>query len=224
MFISKITNLSYIENIYSEHQLIWQFFPSQPERQFLYRRELINNRPSYIVVSNVQPTIPINIANDTVILESKQYNPTIYDDQRFSFTIRVNPIKETKSNRKRHDVVMYAIKNHYNLYNYKPNRQVIIQESVSNWLKHHQNKNGFEIIENSICVDEYFQHQLFSKTNEKIQFSTCNISGQLIITDDDKFKKMLYNGIGKSKGFGCGLMLIKPVTPSSIKLEHEKRL
>ncbi|MCF6252652.1 MAG: type I-E CRISPR-associated protein Cas6/Cse3/CasE [Methylococcaceae bacterium] len=33
--------------------------------------------------------------------------------------------------------------------------------------------------------------------------------GTLQITDVDKFKKILFDGIGRSKAFGCGLLMIR---------------
>jgi CRISPR system Cascade subunit CasE len=57
----------------------------------------------------------------------------------------------------------------------------------------------------------------FSKQNKpkksdstiEVKFSTLDIEGVLKIIDSVKFKNCLLYGIGPSKSFGCGLMLIK---------------
>lgn len=56
----------------------------------------------------------------------------------------------------------------------------------------------------------YQQHQV-AKGKNQIRFSTVDIVGQLEVTDPEKFTEALFNGIGRSKAFGCGLMLIKPL-------------
>ncbi|MBD1581975.1 type I-E CRISPR-associated protein Cas6/Cse3/CasE [Pseudoalteromonas sp. S16_S37] len=56
----------------------------------------------------------------------------------------------------------------------------------------------------------YQQHQV-AKGKNQIRFSTVDITGQLEVTDPEKFTEALFNGIGRSKAFGCGLLLIKPL-------------
>jgi CRISPR system Cascade subunit CasE len=43
------------------------------------------------------------------------------------------------------------------------------------------------------------------------RFLSVDISGELIISDPVRFAELLRQGIGAAKGFGCGLMLVKPV-------------
>jgi len=41
--------------------------------------------------------------------------------------------------------------------------------------------------------------------------STVDFQGILTVTDPELFRKALYEGLGKSKAFGCGLMLVRRV-------------
>lgn len=43
-----------------------------------------------------------------------------------------------------------------------------------------------------------------------IQFSSVDYTGMLTVTDPGLFLQRLSQGYGKSRAFGCGLMLIKP--------------
>ena len=42
-----------------------------------------------------------------------------------------------------------------------------------------------------------------------IRYSTVDFQGLLQITDPQRFKAMLFKGLGPSKAFGCGLMLVR---------------
>lgn len=42
------------------------------------------------------------------------------------------------------------------------------------------------------------------------QFSSVDYTGMLTVTDPGLFLQRLSQGYGKSRAFGCGLMLIKP--------------
>lgn len=43
----------------------------------------------------------------------------------------------------------------------------------------------------------------------KSGFSSVDFTGELQITDIEKFQRILFNGLGRSKAFGCGLLMIK---------------
>jgi len=43
------------------------------------------------------------------------------------------------------------------------------------------------------------------------RFSSVDFLGDLEITDVEKFTKALFQGIGRAKAFGCGLMLVKRI-------------
>ena len=43
-----------------------------------------------------------------------------------------------------------------------------------------------------------------------IQFSSVDYSGVLVVNDPERFLQRLAVGFGKSRAFGCGMMMIKP--------------
>ncbi|EHL5171358.1 type I-E CRISPR-associated protein Cas6/Cse3/CasE [Escherichia coli] len=60
-------------------------------------------------------------------------------------------------------------------------------------------------------VDAYRQQQLRRENSRQlIQFSSVDYTGMLTVTDPGLFVQRLSQGYGKSRAFGCGLMLIKP--------------
>ncbi|PXF30796.1 hypothetical protein WH50_13040 [Pokkaliibacter plantistimulans] len=48
-------------------------------------------------------------------------------------------------------------------------------------------------------------------SGRKARFLSVDMSGELIVTDPQRFTVLLKQGVGAAKGFGCGLMLVRPV-------------
>jgi len=89
-------------------------------------------------------------------------------------------------------------------------------QALEEWLIKKGNNHGFQL-----CRDErqqyklqntgYCWHSLVKKTGKrkKTGFSSVDFSGEVEVTDVDTFLTALFTGIGRSKAFGCGLMLVK---------------
>lgn len=219
MYISKITLnqdasnepvfWQIFKNEYGLHQTIWDLFADNPDRRrdFLYRLDNIGKNAMIYTVSSRQP----KDKNNLWIIETKKYEPQIKNSDRLGFILTANPI--CKRDGKRHDVVMDA--------KYKAkkedvgNKEVIshldiVQRECSGWLKERSGKTGFSIID--MRADGYRQHKYFKKNKKGfVQYSTVNYTGVLEVKDNAKFKKILFNGLGAEKGFGCGLLLVRRI-------------
>ncbi len=202
---------------YREHQLLWQLFESNPDakRDFLYRQVLEQGQIKYYILSERKP---VNDSGLWVIEPPKEYDPQLHKDQKLFFNLRVNPvITVTGSNGKkqRHDVVMHAKKQ----LGYrqmtdadKPSIQQFVQDSSLKWLESRAANNGFAIQTGGVVADGYQQHRTETrKQKHRVNFSTVDFQGILTVTDPQIFRNVLYNGIGKAKAFGCGLLLVKRI-------------
>ncbi len=219
MYFSKITlkptadRAKYAEtvcaNTYKEHQELWKLFNDDPDadRDFIYRYEPQNNIPAYYVVSNRKP-------NDQTYLwdiQTKDYQPKLAIGEKYAFILRVNPVISKKG--RRHDVVMHK----KYLMNYKkidklkrPTSQQIIEEAGREWLQSRVESAGFSFDNESVRIDGYQAKTSGKKRgNKEIRYSTMDYRGILSITNPDAFSKVLMQGIGKARAFGCGLMLIR---------------
>ena len=122
-----IRELSHLHHIlrgngYSVHQMLWDLFPGEKERTFLFREEIAGEQiphykgamgePIYYMVSQSEPAK----GNPLFAVESKPYKPRLAVGDRLSFKLRANPTiarKEAgKKNSVRHDVVMDAQYHH----------------------------------------------------------------------------------------------------------------
>ncbi len=100
------------DNSYNPHRLLWDLFPGEKKRCFLFREEIareqlgsrggVRGEPVYYLVSSVRPGS--KGSNPIFTVESKAYHPRLQQGDILCFDLRANPVI-TKSGRK-HDVVM----------------------------------------------------------------------------------------------------------------------
>lgn len=94
-----------------------------------------------------------------------------------------------------------------------------IDKALEGWWKRQGERCGFNLAfdNNGLCKFQnsaYLWRALPAKDktpmrNERVGFSSVDLTGELQITDVEKFNIALFNGIGRSKAFGCGLLLVK---------------
>jgi len=208
------------QDTYQDHKMVWLFFPDRPQadRVFLFRKEQVNGWPCFYVVSALEPVDTSGLWQ----IETKSYRPQLRVGQRLAFEVRVNPVvtrwveEGGKRRQVRHDVVMDA-KKALNVgelsISERPNGAELIQDAGVKWIQSRCQSWGFSVIESAIRVDGYCQQRVFKKEGKQpIRFSTLEYTGLLTVNDSDLFCNTLFQGIGKSRGLGCGLLLVKPVS------------
>ncbi|ELY2859263.1 type I-E CRISPR-associated protein Cas6/Cse3/CasE [Cronobacter sakazakii] len=186
---------------YVMHQWLWELFPGVAQRQYLYRRETLQNGFCFYLLSASAPerTHPL------FEIQMRPFAPALDEGTTLRFSLRANPV--VTRNGKRHDVLMNA-KREWQL-NQKQGALWTMQEQAAlAWLDAQGEKGGFRL--SQACVAAYRQQQVVKKRGELIQFSTVDYEGALIVTDPARFIARLHEGFGKCRAFGCGLMLIKP--------------
>jgi len=203
-----------IPNGSETHQLLWQLFPDSPEatRDFLYRLDESRRGLSIYLVSSREPRtngLPWRI-------ETKQYTPKLKSGQRLRFSLRANPVVTRPSSdgkrRLRHDVIMDE--KHRQRQSSDETQTIVDQKLVAevgfNWLVQRSEKNGFIVRPENVFVFGYRQHRL-EKPGRKssIRYSSIDYHGRLTVSEPELFIRTLFKGIGRSKAFGCGLMLVK---------------
>ena len=88
----------------------------------------------------------------------------------------------------------------------------IVQQEGFRWLSSRSERLGFRIEEGQVRADAYNQVNFMQgKKNRKVSLSTIDFTGVLTVSDSEKFLYTLGNGVGPAKGFGCGLMLVRPL-------------
>ena len=198
---------------YIAHQLLWDLFPNDGEkkRDFLFHKDDKAEFSSFLLVSEEMP-----VANKGLSVVSKYYNPQLSEGQKLAFTLNANPVvsrkMEGKKSSVKHDVWMDAKKQSESKNLDKVSTMKACEDASKGWLIRQGERCGFQIEKSDILIDGYIQNRFYKRGKDKsIRFSSIHYDGVLTVTDSDLFTKMLFTGIGRSKAFGCGLMLVRRV-------------
>lgn len=206
---------------YQVHTMIWDLFADSDDRDrdFLYRIDIDHGKPRIFVVSAREPIY----TGGVWLVETKPYKPVIAEGQHLAFSLRANPVRTKtipeatgqKKKRFRHDVVMDAktrLREEHGKDMDLPPLSDIVQQEGFRWLSSRGDLLGFSVEEGNVRAEGYRKMNfLQGKKNRSVSISIIDFTGLLTVNDHDRFIKTLGTGIGPAKGFGCGLMLIKPV-------------
>lgn len=196
---------------YAAHQLLWNLFPNDGDkkRDFLFHKDDKESIPSFFVMSQKKP-----VSIGALSVQTKPFTPKLSVGQKLAFTLVANPVvarkKDGKKHSKKHDVWMDT-KKQAKENGLSGDKLVQLCETASKeWLIRQGERCGFAISKDAIIVDGYQQNRFYKGKGEKtIRFSSIHYEGILKVTDPVSFIKMLGEGLGKSKAFGCGLMLVR---------------
>ena len=201
-------------NSYAVHQLLWSLFPNNGEkkRDFLYREDKEGGMPCFYMVSKEVP-----VENSAMAVTSKPYTPILKSGDQLHFSLLANPVvarkSEGKKNSIKHDVWMDAKKKGKDAGLKGFELVKMCEDAAKSWLISRAEQYGLTASAEDLVIDGYLQHRFFKKRGGKeIKFSTVNYEGILSVNDPDTFiTNALFGGVGPSKAFGCGLMLVKKV-------------
>ena len=188
------------------HRLVWALFADGPERQrdFLWREE----EPGRFMALSARPPTPMP---DLFEVDAKPFEPALAAGDRLAFSLRANPVVSRSSGLgqrgKRHDVVMDA------LYAVPKGaragvRLQVLVDAGGAWLARQGAAHGF-VPEDGVAVDGYETIQIPREKDKPARFGQMDFTGRLTVTDPAAFLAALAAGFGRSRAFGCGLMLIR---------------
>lgn len=211
---------------YAAHQILWRLFPDQEKRSFLFHQE---NKKGTILFYVVSKEIPVS-EYSFLKIKTKEYNPVIKEGSEFFFKLRANPVvakpgknKKTQNkeiagdneNKKKANPVHHDVWMNAKMMGKQKNLKDLalleyMDDQVKGWLIRKGESKGFIPLENRISTDCYTQHRFYKPIEKRtIRFSSLDYSGFLRVTDKNEFEKTLFEGLGKKRGFGCGLLLIR---------------
>lgn len=140
--------------------------------------------------------------------ETKPYDHVIFgvkEGQVWQFRLKANPVRRVLRDRGR-----------------RPNPEVVgtlqahvTEEQQQGWLLERSEGHGFRV-----CSDDAGRRSLrvsrkareeFRRDSRVVTIATAQFDGVLEVTDAAAFARALGHGIGRAKGFGCGLITIAPV-------------
>ena len=209
MFLSRIINneLKYQQpnkKVYETHKLIWSLFPFEPgfkDRKFIY----FLFEGQIFMASKVEPTL---LPEHQFKMDTKPYDrDLIKNGMLFKFDIRLHP-QVCRESVKMSAMTAYANDLREKNQTYSLNQ--IAHKSSERWFKKRVNNLGFDVLDHRVVS---FHHNRFRRSDKVLVcYNSIDLNGLLQVTHKGLFLKSLYEGIGRSKGFGCGMLLIAPYT------------
>ncbi len=202
-------------DLFREHQMIWNLFDNAPDQQrdFLYRREDRPGEPPFYYLLSARRPLD---GNDNLSVETKPFEPRLRAGDRLQFQLRVNAVVTRKADdhskrRIRRDIIEAAIDEYRKT---DPNGETwpppsVIHHDVANkWLEGQGNKHGFQPGDCLVSNHQFHKVRKPGDANKR-QFTSLDIQGSLIVTEPKAYLAALRRGFGRSKAFGCGLMLVR---------------
>lgn len=193
------------------HHLIWRAFDGivdDKERPCLYRCELGSDQMTFFTVSELAPLD----WEGRFHVETKPYDPKLSKGQRLGFVLRANAVvsrkTEGKTRGQRHDIVMDYKAQNPEAKDEHSNAE-IVNIAGTDWLEQRASKHGFSLLQRR--ADGYQQHRFFKRNKkQQVQFSTIELSGVLSVEDPELLRAALFEGLGATKAYGNGLLMVRP--------------
>ncbi len=241
MYLSKITYspthraemvkaLTQHRGLFHEHQMIWNLMPQDADakRDFLYRKDESERFPFYYLLSE---RLPDNVPSFLQV-QSKAFSPQLIEGGHYGFSLRANAVVTRKvdgSNKRiRRDIVDAKVdeyKQRFPAAEDRPSSAVIHHEAGEQWLSAQGEKHGFQLLDLTVSNHQFHQHSNKNTDKNNRQFASLDFDGVLQLTDPEKFTQAMYTGrsnpnqkialpvrgLGRSKAFGCGLVLVRKV-------------
>lgn len=216
-------------NLFYEHEMIWNLMPhdADAKRDFLYRKDQDQKTgfPFYYVLSERKP----KREHDFLLIDSKEFSPQLVKGGRYGFSLRANAVitrkaDDTGKRRIRRDIIEACVDDYKQRLpdpDERPPSAMLHHEAGKKWLDSQGERHGFRPLDLMVSNHNYCEHHKPGE-NSRRKFSSLDFDGVLEITDADRFMEAMYTGqlnpqkdqppvrgLGRSKAFGCGLMLIR---------------
>jgi len=168
--------------------------------------------PLFYVLSDTEPT-PVPGLLDC---ESKPFEPRLHTGQRLAFRLRANPVvarrEEGRRRSRRHDVLMDAKRQaREEGVTDRLAVQARMDDAARDWLADEERAAGagYRLLA-APQVSGYRQHS-YRRRGHEIRFSSVDYQGTVEVANPQRFRETLAQGIGRSRAFGCGMWMIRPV-------------
>jgi CRISPR system Cascade subunit CasE len=224
---------------YQAHQLVWKAFPDHqraaeqhgsgqdaPGRPFLFHLADHTDRYGLLVQSTDAPDW--NAVGADVPTQHKTTDPSqVQVNDRFSFSLSANPtaMREYPDGKRRRVSVAANPELRRDRAEGRgvdlPDDELDRETTLLRWLERQGERGGFRL-EGSVLPDEdrichagpTITHRLYRDPRQRkapITIHACDFTGRLRVTDPDAFVRARVEGIGRSKGFGFGLLMATPL-------------
>lgn len=202
---------------YEDHRLLCRLLKGPGDRAsprpLLFRRADHGGQLRYFVVS----TRPPRQEDSAFVVETKPYDPHVAAGERLGFSLRLNPVVSRRDDHgrlHRHDLVMDSkskLAREGVPRGEWPPAQELWRQAALAWLRQRVDRHGFAADEERLVVEAYHLVRFVKRGAGLVRFSALDLAGLLVVADPEQLRRVLFEGVGPAKGFGCGLLLVRRV-------------
>jgi CRISPR system Cascade subunit CasE len=191
-----------LTGLYEWHRFSWEMFPQKrkdDKRDFLTRVDADEDGFKLTILSFSKPERPEWCKHED--WKEKELSESFFHHGRFLFKVMVNPTK-TLSNRdpqgnKKNNGSHYAITK---------------RPELGQWLLKKAEQNGFRLLDRpEIEISPPIFHKFRRKGDEGVIVGV-EFKGGLEVTDKAKFLEAVTGGIGRARGMGFGMLVLRPIS------------
>ncbi|GFM37359.1 type I-E CRISPR-associated protein Cas6/Cse3/CasE [Desulfovibrio psychrotolerans] len=203
--------------LYDTHRLLWNLFADRPDRKrdFLFREQ--DDPHTFLTVSHRQP----HDAEGWWTTQIKPYAPKLQQGEGIAFSLRANAVvkRNIDGKQRRFDVMQDA---RIRLQERQPGidasdlpvRAGLAQSAGMEWLLKRQQELGLSIDPGCVQVDgcrveRFIKRNPHAGRSHTISLGIMDMQGTAQVEDPQKLLRVLFQGVGPAKGFGCGLLLVR---------------
>jgi CRISPR system Cascade subunit CasE len=186
------------------HAWVENSFPTQKrDAQGVFPRKLwridkIHQKRYLLLVSEEKPELKVLEKYGVIgTAQTKDYTPflnRLKNGDKVRFRLVANPVISKSISGARGKVMPH-----------------ITTEFQKKFLKNREDLNGFELDDDEFTVTEHEFVNFERKSEKTPRLSKVTYEGNLTITDLEKFKRVLIEGLGKKKAYGFGMMTVIPL-------------
>lgn len=190
-----------IQGLYSLHKLIYSQFENirtaeeelsgSKQSGFVWRNIDTKSQDYKLLVYSDRPISP----TPDVEIKTRSMDDSFLQHKHYKFEVTVNPTKKVRE-------VGETIKKNGSY------RALTKEADIKAWLENRTEQWGFDFM--FVQVGVVKTHHIHEH-GKKLKLVTAEVSGVLTVTDPEKFKNSVINGIGRGRTFGCGLIQILPI-------------
>ena len=194
-----------LQNPAKFHGAVEQAFEPRAKR-VLWRVDTLGGRYYLLILSEETPTLDgvVRQFGTGEAPETRDYAPLlerISDGSRWAFRLHANPTYSQGGDGKRGKVHACTV--------IRPPREATAEVKTQyGWLMHQAQAHGFALDEDGFGVtrNQWFS---FSKPGSgQVRLLGVTYEGMLTVTDAQKFRQALTEGVGRGKAYGMGLLTV----------------
>lgn len=205
MYLSKVqVSWEQAKNPYDLHKVLWQFFPDRPDenRGFLFRVENFDkNQSAQLLMQSLDK--PATAGNGE-LLACRELPLRLHKGQLLRFRLRANPIKTIKDGDKG------VVEKKGKIFSRTARVPLIHEEQQQAWLERKLEKVA--LLKSLAIQNEPALNFRKPKEQRCGKIQTVLFDGVIEVIDADALVKMVAQGIGPAKSFGCGMLSLAPLS------------